>query len=130
MHLKADENEFANGSRLRTLVKKYADHISVPVEMLEEKSAMPDEAEENKDVEEAQWEAVNSAKALWTRGKSDVTDEEYQEFYKHVSSDYEDALTWSHNKVEGKLDYTSLLYVPKRPPFDLWNREGSRGVKL
>ena len=130
MHLKADENEFANGSRLRTLVKKYADHISVPVEMLEEKAAQPDEAEENKDAEEAQWEAVNSAKALWTRGKSDVTDEEYQEFYKHVSSDYEDALTWSHNKVEGKLDYTSLLYVPKRPPFDLWNREGSRGVKL
>ena len=130
MHLKADENEFANGSRLRTLVKKYADHISVPVEMLEEKAAQPDEAEENKDAEEAQWEAVNSAKALWTRGKSDVTDEEYQEFYKHVSSDYEGALTWSHNKVEGKLDYTSLLYVPKRPPFDLWNREGSRGVKL
>lgn len=130
MHLKADENEFANGSRLRTLVKKYADHISVPVEMLEEKAAQPDEAEENKDSEEAQWEAVNSAKALWTRGKSDVTDEEYQEFYKHVSSDYENALTWSHNKVEGKLDYTSLLYVPKRPPFDLWNREGSRGVKL
>ena len=131
MHLKADEDEFANGSRLRTLVKKYADHISVPVEMLEENvPAEPEEGEEKAEAQDPQWEAVNSAKALWTRGKTDIEDEEYQEFYKHVSHDYEDSLTWSHNKVEGKLDYTSLLYVPKRPPFDLWNREGSRGVKL
>ena len=98
--------------------------------MLAEKEPAAEDAEDSKDAEESQWEAVNSAKALWTRGKSDISDEDYQEFYKHVSSDYEDALTWSHNKVEGKLDYTSLLYVPKRPPFDLWNREGSRGVKL
>ncbi len=129
MHIKSEENEFANGSRLRNLVKKYADHISVPVEMLKEIS--PSEAGEEKETAETpEWEAVNSAKALWTRGKTDIKEDEYQEFYKHVSSDYEDALTWSHNKVEGKLDYTSLLYVPKRPPFDLWNREGSRGVKL
>jgi len=129
MHLKSDENEFANSARLRNLVKKYADHISVPVEMY--KDAPVEEAgEEKTNPEQPELEAVNSAKALWTRGKTDITDEEYQEFYKHVSHDYEDALTWSHNKVEGKLDYTSLLYVPKRPPFDLWNREGSRGVKL
>ncbi len=131
MHIKSEENEFANGSRLRNLVKKYADHISVPVEMVKE--VAPSEAGEEKNNAEAEapeWEAVNSAKALWTRGKTDIKEDEYQEFYKHVSSDYEDPLTWSHNKVEGKLDYTSLLYVPKRPPFDLWNREGNRGVKL
>ncbi|MEY8264041.1 MAG: molecular chaperone HtpG [Bermanella sp.] len=132
MHLKSEENEFANSARLRNLVKKYADHISVPVEMykdapLDEPDADKEQAEQPA---EPELESVNSAKALWTRGKTDIKDEEYQEFYKHVSHDYEDALTWSHNKVEGKLDYTSLLYVPKRPPFDLWNREGSRGVKL
>ncbi len=129
MHLKSDENEFANSARLRNLVKKYADHISVPVEMYKD-APVEESAEEKDSPEQPELEAVNSAKALWTRGKTDITDEEYQEFYKHVSHDYEDALTWSHNKVEGKLDYTSLLYVPKRPPFDLWNREGSRGVKL
>lgn len=128
LHLKKDESEFADGFRLRNLVKKYSDHIAVPVEMLKE--AEP--AEEGKEpvVTEPEWESVNSAQALWTRSKSDVNDEEYQEFYKHIAHDYEDSLTWSHNKVEGKLEYTSLLYVPKRPPFDLWNREGARGLKL
>ncbi|MEY8206077.1 MAG: molecular chaperone HtpG [Bermanella sp.] len=132
MHLKSEENEFANSARLRNLVKKYADHISVPVEMYKDAPlGEPDaEKEQAEQPAEPELESVNSAKALWTRGKTDIKDEEYQEFYKHVSHDYEDALTWSHNKVEGKLDYTSLLYVPKRPPFDLWNREGSRGVKL
>lgn len=128
LHLKKDESEFADGFRLRNLVKKYSDHIAVPVEMLKE--AEP--AEEGKEavVAEPEWESVNSAQALWTRSKSEVNDEEYQEFYKHIAHDYEDSLTWSHNKVEGKLEYTSLLYVPKRPPFDLWNREGARGLKL
>ncbi len=133
MHLKSDENEFANSARLRNLVKKYADHISVPVEMYKEVAPVDPTAESDDAKVETQapeLESVNSAKALWTRGKTDISDDEYQEFYKHVSHDYEDALTWSHNKVEGKLDYTSLLYIPKRPPFDLWNREGSRGVKL
>lgn len=128
LHLKKDESEFADGFRLRNLVKKYSDHIAVPVEMLKE--AEP--AEEGKEpvVAEPEWESVNSAQALWTRSKSEVNDEEYQEFYKHIAHDYEDSLIWSHNKVEGKLEYTSLLYVPKRPPFDLWNREGARGLKL
>lgn len=125
LHLKTDEKEFADGFRLRSLVKKYSDHIAVPVQMLKEHNG-----EEEEKPAEPEWEAVNSAKALWVRSKSDVKDEEYQEFYKHIAHDYEDSLTWSHNKVEGTLEYTSLLYVPKRPPFDLWNREGNRGLKL
>jgi molecular chaperone HtpG len=128
LHLKKEESEFADSTRLRHLVTKYADHIAIPVEML--KDAAPAEGEEAAPVVEDEWEAVNSAKALWTRSKSEVEDAEYQEFYKHIAHDYEDSLTWSHNKVEGKLEYTSLLYVPKRPPFDLWNREGARGLKL
>jgi len=125
LHLKAGEEEFADGFRLRNLVKKYSDHIAVPVEMEKEFHG-----EEKDKPAEAVWESVNSAKALWTRSKSDVQDDEYNEFYKHISHDYENPLTWSHNKVEGKLEYTSLLYVPKRPPFDLWNREAARGLKL
>ncbi len=127
LHLKKDEAEFADSTRLRHLVTKYADHIAIPVEMIKE--AEPVEGEDAPAAEE-EWEAVNSAKALWTRSKSEIEDEEYQEFYKHIAHDYEDSLSWSHNKVEGKLEYTSLLYVPKRPPFDLWNREGARGLKL
>lgn len=125
LHLKKDESEFADNFRLRNLVKKYSDHIAVPVMMEKEHYG-----EEKDKPETPEWESVNSAKALWTRSKSDIEDEEYQEFYKHIAHDYEDSLTWSHNKVEGKLEYTSLLYVPKRPPFDLWNREGARGLKL
>ena len=124
LHLKADEKEFADGFRLRNLVKKYSDHIAVPVQMLKEHTGEDDAPAE------PEWESVNSAKALWVRSKSDVKDEEYQEFYKHIAHDYDDALTWSHNKVEGTLEYTSLLYVPKRAPYDLWNREGNRGLKL
>ena len=124
LHLKTEEKEFADGFRLRNLVKKYSDHIAVPVQMLKEHTGEEDAPAE------PEWEAVNSAKALWVRSKSEVKDEEYQEFYKHIAHDYEDSLTWSHNKVEGTLEYTSLLYVPKRPPFDLWNREGNRGLKL
>ncbi|MCP5334327.1 MAG: molecular chaperone HtpG [Oceanospirillaceae bacterium] len=123
LHLKADEKEFANGYRLRNLVKKYSDHIAVPVQMLKEHYGEEQPAEQ-------EWEVVNSAQALWTRSKSDIKDEEYQEFYKHIAHDFDDALTWSHNRVEGKLDYTSLIYVPGRAPFDLWNREGVRGLKL
>ena len=124
LHLKADEKEFADGFRLRNLVKKYSDHIAVPVQMIKEHTG------EDEAPAEPEWESVNSAKALWVRSKSDVKDEGYQEFYKHIAHDYDDALTWSHNKVEGTLEYTSLLYVPKRAPYDLWNREGNRGLKL
>ena len=121
LHLKADESEFADGWRLRSIVKKYADHVSVPVVM--KKAAGEDDKEEENEV-------VNTAKALWTRSRTDVSEDEYKEFYKLVSHDWEDPLTWSHNKVEGKLEYTSLLYIPRKAPFDLWQRESSRGVKL
>ena len=121
LHLKADETEFADGWRLRNIVKKYADHVSVPVVMQQMAT------EEDKEPED---EVVNSAKALWTRSRSDVSEDEYKEFYKLVSHDFQDPISWSHNKVEGKLDYTSLLYVPSKAPFDLYQRESPRGVKL
>jgi molecular chaperone HtpG len=125
LHLKKDEKDFADLYRLRGIVKKYADHIAIPVLM--EKQAFGEEADKKADKE---FETVNSAKALWTRPRTDVTDEEYKEFYKHISHDFSEPLDWSHNKVEGKLDYTSLLYLPKRAPYDLWNRDGARGLKL
>lgn len=135
LHLKSDEAEFADDFRLRSLVRKYSDHISLPVEMLEqEMPPMPSEEGEEEKKEEApkerQYEAVNEAKALWTCSRSELNDDEYKEFYKHVSHDFEDPLTWSHNKVEGNLEYTSLLYLPKRAPFDMWNREAQHGLKL
>ncbi|MET3999503.1 molecular chaperone HtpG [Marinobacterium sp. MBR-109] len=128
LKLKEGEEEFADGWRLRSLVRKYSDHISIPVKMLKEEP--PAEEGEERTEQKAELESVNSATALWTRSKSDLTDEEYQEFYKHISHDFADALTWSHNKVEGNLEYTSLLYVPENAPYDLWNREAPRGLKL
>lgn len=121
LHLKSEDKEFADGWKLRSLVKKYSDHISFPVVMKSESE------EEDKKGEE---ETVNDATALWTLPRTEIKDEEYKEFYKHIAHDFEDPLTWSHNKVEGKLDYTSLLYIPKRAPFDLYNREAPRGLKL
>ena len=121
IHLKPDATEFADGFRLRNLVKKYSDHISFPVIM---KSEPTEESEEPKD------ETVNDATALWTLPRTEIKDEEYKEFYKHIAHDFEDPLTWSHNKVEGKLDYTSLLYIPARAPFDMYNRDAPRGLKL
>lgn len=123
LHLKSDSTDFADGWRLRSLIRKYSDHISIPVQMLKE-------AEGEDETPAPEWETVNSATALWTRSQSEIKDEEYQELYKHISHDYGDALTWSHNKVEGKMEYTSLLYVPAKAPFDLWNRERVRGLKL
>ncbi|QSR35483.1 molecular chaperone HtpG [Marinobacterium iners] len=128
LKLKEGEEEFADGWRLRSLVRKYSDHISIPVKMLKEEQ--PAEEGEEQTEQKAELESVNSATALWTRSKSDLTDEEYQEFYRHISHDFADALTWSHNKVEGNLEYTSLLYVPENAPYDLWNREAPRGLKL
>ena len=133
LHLKKSEAEFADNFRLRSIVKKYADHISIPVMMPKQDLGQNDE--DDADQKEAgektpEYEAVNAAKALWTRPRNDVSDEEYKEFYKHVSHDFEDPLQWSHNKVEGKLEYTSLLYIPARAPYDLWNRDGARGLKL
>lgn len=125
LHLKSAENEFADGWRLRNIIKKYSDHIALPIELPKEVAAV--EGEEKSALE---WETVNRASALWTRPRTEVTDAEYQEFYKHIAHDYENPLSWSHNKVEGKLEYSSLLYVPARAPFDLYQREAPKGLKL
>lgn len=126
LHLKKGEEDFADGWRLRSIIKKYSDHISLPIVM--KKDAVGEDGDDKK--AEPEDETVNRATALWTRSRSDVKDEEYQEFYKHISHDFSDPLDWSHNRVEGKLDYTSLLYIPARAPFDLYNRDASRGLKL
>lgn len=129
LFLKSDSEEFADDFRVRSVIKKYSDHISVPVMMVKPPAPVA-EGEDEPENPEIEYEPVNAATALWTRSRTDVSDEEYKEFYKHVSHDFEDPLTWSHNKVEGKLEYTSLLYLPAKAPFDMWNREMSRGLKL
>ena len=131
LHLKEGEAEFASPYRLKTIIKQYSDHISIPVMMTEQE--LDDEGNTKKDDEGnvvTKQERVNSASALWARDKSDITDEEYGEFYKHVSLDFADPLTWIHSKVEGNQSYTSLLYIPTNPPFDLFDRDHKRGVKL
>ena len=105
-------------------MKKYADHISVPV-FMEKQNLEEDVKKTTKPKKE--YETVNEAKALWSRSRKDISKEEYREFYKHVSHDFQDPLEWSHNKVEGKLEYTSLLYIPSKAPYDLWNRDAARG---
>ncbi len=127
LHLKKDEKEFAEGYRLRGIVRKYADHISIPVMMVKEE---PGDKDKKADKKAPEYEAVNTAQALWIRPRTELKDEEYKEFYKHISHDFGDPLDWSHNKVEGKLEYTSLLYLPARAPFDMWNRDAARGLKL
>ncbi len=117
LYLREDAEDFLDGYRLRSIIKRYSDHISLPI-------LMPAEGEEKGD------ETVNSAKALWTRNKKEVSEQEYNEFYKHVAHDFQDPLAWVHSKVEGKLDYSSLLFIPSRAPFDLWDRDQRHGVKL
>lgn len=126
LHLKEDAKEFSDDWRLRGIIRKYSDHIAVPVQM--QKYVPP--AEDGAEQAAGEWENVNSATALWTRSKSDISDEEYAAFYQHVSHDYADPLSWSHNRVEGKLEYTSLLYIPSEAPFDLYHRDAARGLKL
>ena len=131
LFLRDDEKEFADDWRLRSIVSKYSDHINIPVMMYKDEvpeSEGPDG--EKTPAEPGKWEAVNKATALWTRDKSEVTDEEYKEFYKHISHDFSDPLVWSHNKVEGKSEYNSLLYIPAKAPFDMWNRDQKHGLKL
>ena len=118
LHLKDDEKEFLDSFRLEALIRKYSDHIAFPV-LLEK------ETEEGKEEK-----AVNSATALWTRSRTEVSEDEYKEFYKHLAHDFTDPLTWSHNRVEGKREYTSLLFIPSTAPYDLWNREAPKGLKL
>ncbi|MFH8133713.1 molecular chaperone HtpG [Pantoea osteomyelitidis] len=120
LHLREGEDEFLDAWRVRSIISKYSDHIALPVEI------------ESKDDENdtTTWEKINKAQALWTRNKSEISDEEYNEFYKHIAHDFTDPLIWSHNRVEGKQEYTSLLYIPSRAPFDMWNRDQKHGLKL
>ena len=120
LHLREGEDEFLDSWRVRNIISKYSDHIALPVEI------------ETKDEESdtTRWEKINKAQALWTRNKAEVSDEEYTEFYKHIAHDFSDPLSWSHNRVEGKQEYTSLLYIPARAPWDMWNREHKHGLKL
>ena len=132
LHLKTDSTDFADDWRIRSVIKKYSDHISVPVRMQkpETNTESEEEKEDDKKEEPPEYETVNEATALWTRSRSDINDDDYKAFYKHISHDYSDPLTWSHNRVEGKLEYTSLLYIPSKAPFDLWQRDMVRGLKL
>ena len=123
LHLKDDQQDFADGWRLRGIIKKYSDHIGLPIQMVKEHHGEDAPAE-------VEWETVNRASALWTRPRTEISDAEYQEFYKHAAHDHQDPLAWSHNKVEGKLEYTSLLYVPGHAPFDLYHRDAPKGLKL
>ncbi|MER0404839.1 molecular chaperone HtpG [Vibrio vulnificus] len=125
LHMREDGKEFLNEWRLRDVIGKYSDHIGIPVSI---QTRVRDE--EGKETEEVKWEQINKAQALWTRNKSDISDEEYQDFYKHVSHDFADPLLWSHNRVEGKNDYTSLLYIPSKAPWDMMNRDHKSGLKL
>ncbi|CVE28070.1 High temperature protein G [Serratia marcescens] len=120
LHLREGEDEYLDAWRLRSVIGKYSDHIALPVEI------------ESKNEEDGAvtWEKINKAQALWTRSKADVTDEEYKEFYKHIAHDFTDPLSWSHNRVEGKQEYTSLLYIPAQAPWDMWNRDHKHGLKL
>ncbi len=120
LHLREGEDEFLDGFRLRNIIHKYSDHIDIPI-------LMPKEEGEK---ETGEWEQINKASALWARPRNEISEEEYKEFYKHVAHDFEDPLAWTHNRIEGKLEYISLLYIPKRAPFDLWDRERRHGVKL
>lgn len=119
LHLREDEDEFLESFRLRTIVGKYSDHISLPI-------MMKKDAEQESD----EWEAVNTASALWARPKKELTAEDYKEFYKHLAHDFDEPLVWTHNQVEGTQSYTTLLYIPKHAPFDLWDRDKRHGIKL
>ncbi|MEI2768191.1 MAG: molecular chaperone HtpG [Nitrosomonas sp.] len=126
LHLREDEDEFLNGMRLRNIIRKYSDHITLPIVMKKEEWSHEDK--KNQIIDED--ETINQASALWARSKNDITDEQYQEFYKHVAHDFESPLAYLHAKVEGKQEYTQLLYIPSRAPFDLFDRDHRRGVKL
>jgi molecular chaperone HtpG len=132
LHLKEDEKEFLDAWRLRTVIGKFSDHIAIPVEMIKED--LGGDEEEDKDKEEAdkapEFEQVNKGTALWMRSKSDLSDDDYKAFYKHISHDFEEPMAWVHNRVEGTNEYTALLYLPKRAPWDLWDRDQKHGVKL
>ncbi|NQY51149.1 MAG: molecular chaperone HtpG [Piscirickettsiaceae bacterium] len=128
LHIREDQNEFLNGWRLRNCITKYSDHINLPIIM--KKDPVPDKEGKIDESIILEDETVNKATALWTLSKSEISENDYKEFYKHIAHDFQDPLTWSHNKVEGKIEYTSLLYIPTQAPFDLWERDRTHGLKL
>ncbi len=131
LHLRDDAEEYLNAWKLKQIIGKYSDHISLPILMeKEEWKEGEKEGEPGQMVKTGEWETVNKASALWTRPKKEITAEQYQDFYKTISHDFENPLTWSHNRVEGNTEYTQLLYIPAKAPFDLWNRDKKAGVKL
>ncbi|MDE2413535.1 MAG: molecular chaperone HtpG [Comamonadaceae bacterium] len=131
LHLREDAEEYLNAWQLKQIIGKYSDHISLPILMEEEEWKEGEkEGDAGAMVKTGDWETVNKASALWSRPKKDITAEEYQDFYKTISHDFEAPLTWSHNRVEGNTEYTQLLYIPAKAPFDLWNRDKKAGVKL
>ncbi|RUO26194.1 molecular chaperone HtpG [Aliidiomarina minuta] len=131
LHLQDEAKEFLDEWKLRQIVTTYSDHLNIPVQMWKEATEESEGPDGEKiEAQPGEWETINSGQALWTRDKSDISDEEYKEFYKTVAHDFDEPLLWSHNKVEGKNEYTSLLYIPKRAPFDLWNRDSQKGIKL
>ena len=131
LHLKEGEEEFADNFRLRHIIKQYSDHISLPINMQKSDFGTDeDKDKEDKKDKAPEYERVNSASALWARDRKDISDDEYKEFYKHVSHDFEDPQTWTHNRVEGNQSYTTLLYVPAKAPYDLYERDHKRGIKL
>lgn len=130
LHLRDDAEEFLNGWKLKQIINKYSDHISLPILMEKEEWKDGENDQPGGMVKTGEWETVNKASALWTRAKKDITEEQYKEFYKAISHDYDDPLTWSHNRVEGNTEYTQLLYIPAKAPFDLYHRDKKAGVKL
>lgn len=130
LHLRDDAEEFLNGWKLKQVINKYSDHISLPILMEKEEWKDGENDQPGGMVKTGEWETVNKASALWTRAKKDITEEQYKEFYKAISHDYDDPLTWSHNRVEGNTEYTQLLYIPAKAPFDLYHRDKKAGVKL
>jgi len=126
LHLKDGEDDFLNAWKIKSIIRKYSDHITLPIQMEGEKW----DEEKKEQVPTGELETINQANALWARPKSDITEEQYQEFYKHVAHDFENPLGWIHAKVEGKQEYTQLLYIPSRAPFDMWDRNARHGVKL
>lgn len=130
LHLREDASDYLSTWKLKSIIGKYSDHISLPILMRKEEWKEGEDGKPGEHVLAEEWETVNQATALWARAKKDITPEQYKEFYKSVSHDYEDPLAWSHNRVEGGTEYTQLLYVPAHAPFDLWNRDKAAGVKL
>ena len=135
LHLREDAADYLESYKVKQIINKYSDHISLPIEMQkevwqEEEVAEGEEAKGGQYVKTDEWEAINSASALWTRSKSEVTDEQYVEFYKNLSHDFDAPLAWSHNRVEGNTEYTQLLYIPSKAPHDIFTRESKAGIKL